>query len=227
VVIVIEGVYSMDGDYPELPPFIEVKKKHKALLFIDEAHSLGALGKTGRGLTEHYHCNPRDVDLLMGTLSKAMGSCGGYIAGCKELIEYLKYTSPGFVFSCGLTPPGAAAALASLRLLQADPARIERLQANSRLFLKLAKERHLNTGLSNNTAIVPIITGNSLHALMLSKSMFDRGVSVLPILYPAVEEEKARLRFFITAAHSEEQIRYTVDVLAEEIARLDPKYLSE
>jgi 7-keto-8-aminopelargonate synthetase-like enzyme len=218
-------VYSMDGDYPELPPFIEVKKKHKALLMIDEAHSLGALGKTGRGITEHFGVNPRDVDLLMGTLSKAMGSCGGYIAGAKELVEYLKYTSPGFVFSCGLPPSGAAAALAALRLLQREPNRVARLQSNARLFLTLAKERGLNTGMSNNTPVVPIITGNSLQALMLSRAMFDRGISVQPILYPAVEEEKARLRFFITSAHSEEQIRHTVDVLTEEIAKIDPRHL--
>src|SRR4029078_3616155 len=141
VVVVIEGVYSMDGDFPELPAFIAIKKKHKALLMIDEAHSLGALGKTGRGITEHFGVNARDVDLLMGTLSKAMGSCGGYIAGSKEVVEYLKYTSPGFVFSCGLPPSGVAAALASLRLLQKEPQRIVRLQANSRLFLTLAKER--------------------------------------------------------------------------------------
>jgi 8-amino-7-oxononanoate synthase len=225
VLVVIEGVYSMDGDYPKLPPFIEVKKRHKALLMIDEAHSLGALGKTGRGITELYGCDPRDVDLLMGTLSKAMGSCGGYIAGSKELIEYLKYTSPGFVFSCGLPPSGAAAALASLRLLQREPQRVERLQANARLFLTLAKERGLNTGMSNNTPVVPIITGNSLHALMLSRAMFERGISVQPILYPAVEEEKARLRFFITSAHTEEQIRRTVAILAEEIAKIDPRHL--
>jgi 7-keto-8-aminopelargonate synthetase-like enzyme len=223
--VVIEGVYSMDGDYPELPPFIEVRKKHKAILMVDEAHSLGALGKTGRGITEHFGVNPRDVDLIMGTLSKAMGSCGGYIAGCKELIEYLKYTSPGFVFSCGLPPSGAAAALASLRLSQREPERVERLQANARLFLTLAKQRGLSTGMSNNTPVVPIITGNSLHALMLSRAMFERGISVLPILYPAVEEEKARLRFFITSAHTEDQIRRTVDILAEEIAKIDPRHL--
>jgi 7-keto-8-aminopelargonate synthetase-like enzyme len=152
-----------------------------------------------------------------------MGSCGGYIAGCKELIEYLKYTSPGFVFSCGLPPSGAAAALAALRLLQREPERVERLQANARLFLTLAKEHGLNTGMSNNTPVVPIITGNSLHALMLSRAMFERGISVLPILYPAVEEEKARLRFFVTSAHTEDQIRQTVEILAEEIARIDPR----
>jgi 8-amino-7-oxononanoate synthase len=225
VLVVIEGVYSMDGDFPELPPFVRVKNKHKAILMVDEAHSLGALGKTGRGITEHFGVNPRDIDLIMGTLSKAMGSCGGYIAGCKELIEYLKYTSPGFVFSCGLPPSGAAAALASLRLLKREPQRVERLQANSQLFLTLARERGLNTGMSNNTPVVPIITGNSLHALMLSRAMFERGISVQPILYPAVEEEKARLRFFITSAHTEDQIRLTVDVLAEEIAKIDPRHV--
>jgi 8-amino-7-oxononanoate synthase/acyl carrier protein len=225
VLVVIEGVYSMDGDFPQLPPFIEVKKKHKALLMIDEAHSLGALGKTGRGLTEHFDCEPRDVDLLMGTLSKAMGSCGGYIAGRKELIEYLKYTSPGFVFSCGLPPSGAAAALASLQLLQREPERVARLQSNARLFLTLAQERGLNTGMSNNTPVVPIITGNSLHALMASRAMFERGISVQPILYPAVEEEKARLRFFITSAHSEEQLHQTVAILAEEMGKIYPRHL--
>jgi 8-amino-7-oxononanoate synthase/acyl carrier protein len=225
VLVVIEGVYSMDGDYPELPPFIDIKKQHKAMLMIDEAHSLGALGKTGRGITEFFGASPRDVDLLMGTLSKAMGSCGGYIAGSRELVEYLKYTSPGFVFSCGLPPAGAAAALASLRLLQREPQRVARLQSNGRLFLALAKERGLNTGMSNNTPVVPIITGNSLHALMLSRAMFERGISVQPILYPAVEEEKARLRFFITSAHTEEQIRRTVAVLSEEIAKIDPGHL--
>ena len=103
---------------------------------------------------------------------------------------------------------------------------MERLRFNSHLFLTLAKERGLDTGLSKDTAVVPIIMGNSLHALRLSRAMFERGVNVQPILYPAVEEEKARLRFFITSAHSEEQIRYTVDVLAEEIAKIDPRHLN-
>jgi 7-keto-8-aminopelargonate synthetase-like enzyme len=109
--------------------------------------------------------------------------------------------------------------------LQQEPQRVARLQANARLFLSLAKERGLNTGLGNNTPVVPIITGNSLHALLLSRAMFDRGISVQPILYPAVEEEKARLRFFITAAHTEEQIHHTIDVLAEEIAKIDPRHV--
>ena len=227
VLLVIEGTYSMDGDFPDLPKFIEVKKKHKAFLMVDEAHSSGVLGATGRGITEHFGCNPRDVDLSMATLSKSFGSCGGYIAGPKELIEYMKYTTPGFVFSCGLPPSAAAGSLAALRLLQKEPQRVTKLRANAALFLELAKERGINTGWSGGTAVVPVITGNSAHALMLSRAMFERGVNVQPILHPAVEEEKARLRFFITCLHSEEQIRYTVNAVAEELAKLDPKYLQK
>ena len=102
VLLVIEGVYSMDGDFPDLPRFIEVKKRHKALLMIDEAHSIGVLGHHGRGIGEHFDVNRSDVDIWMGTMSKALGSCGGYIAGSRALVEFLKYTAPGFVFSVGL-----------------------------------------------------------------------------------------------------------------------------
>lgn len=225
VLVVVEGVYSMDGDYPDLPKFIEVKKKHKTFLMVDEAHSIGTMGAHGRGIGEHFKINPLDVDLWMGTLSKSFGSCGGYIAGCNEVVEYLKYTAPGFVYSVGLAPSNCAAALASLELMQKEPQRVAKLLHNSSLFLKLAKERGLNTGWSNNTPVVPVIIGNSLHALQLSRSLFNRGINVQPILYPAVEEEKARLRFFITARHTDEQIRTTVDAVAEELARIDPRYL--
>jgi len=226
VLVVIEGVYSMDGDFPDLPRFIAAKKKHKAFLMVDEAHSIGTMGRTGRGIGEHYGVNPRDVDLWMGTLSKTFGSCGGYIAGCKELVEYLKYTAPGFVYSVGIPPSNAAAALASLKVLKQQPDRVARVQANARLFLSLCKERGLNTGLGNNTPVVPVITGNSMHALQLSRALFERGINVQPILYPAVEEEKARLRFFITAAHTEDQLRRTADAVAEELGKIDPRYLS-
>lgn len=225
VLLVIEGTYSMDGDFPDLPKFIEVKKKHKAFLMIDEAHSSGVLGETGRGVVEHFGCDPLDVDLSMATLSKAFGSCGGYIAGSKELIEYMKYTTPGFVFSCGLPPPAAAGSLAALRLLQKEPQRVHTLRANSDLFLQLCKERGINTGYAGGTGVVPVITGNSPHALILSRALFERGINVQPILHPAVEEEKARLRFFINCLHSHDQIRYTVNCVAEELQKLDPKYL--
>ncbi len=225
VLVAIEGIYSMDGDYPDLPRFIEVKKKHKALLMIDKAHSVGVMGPHGRGIGEHFDVEPSDVDIWMGTVSKALGSCGGYIAGNKGLIEYLKYTAPGFVFANGMPAASAAAALAALRLLEEDPDRVAQLNANSKLFLTLAKQRGLNTGRSKDSAVVPVILGNSLHALQLSEAMFRRGINVQPILHPAVEESAARLRFFITARHSEEQIRTTVDILAEELRKIDPSHL--
>ena len=121
VLLVIEGVYSMDGDIPELPKFVEIKRRHKALLMIDEAHSIGILGATGRGIAEHWGVDRGEVDIWMGTLSKSFGSCGGYISGCKALVEYLRYTAPGFVFAAAMAPPAAAAALASLRLLKRNP----------------------------------------------------------------------------------------------------------
>jgi 7-keto-8-aminopelargonate synthetase-like enzyme len=226
VLVVVEGVYSMDGDFPDLPRFVEVKERHRALLMVDEAHSMGTMGVHGRGISEHFGVDPRQVDIWMGTLSKSFGSCGGYIAGCPEMVEYLKYTSPGFVYSVGMPPGNVAAALASLRLLEEEPHRVETLQARSRLFLKEARRVGLNTGMSNNTPVVPIIIGNSLHALQLSHQLFERGINVQPILYPAVEESAARLRFFITTCHSEQQITDTVVAVAEELEKIDPSYLS-
>ena len=215
VLIAVEGVYSMDGDYPDLPKLIEAKKRHRAMLMVDEAHSLGVLGATGRGIGEHFGVDRRDVDLWMSTLSKTFASCGGYISGSKELVEYLKYTAPNFVFSVGISPPNCAAALAALRLLEREPQRVEQLRRNSLLFLELAKERGFNTGMSNGTAVVPVILGNSMLALQMSKALFDRGMNVQPILHPAVEEKAARLRFFITSAHTEEQICRTMDALVD------------
>ncbi len=224
VVIAIEGVYSMDGDFSNVPRFVEVKKRHKAFLFVDEAHSIGTMGATGHGMSEHFQFDPQDVDLWMGTLSKAFGSCGGYIGGCREVIEYLKYTAPGFVYSVGLPPANAAAALQALRLLQAEPQRVTKLRQNSRLFLELARAKGLNTGFSNETPILPVILGNSANALRLSRALFERGINVQPILYPAVEEEKARLRFFMTSLHTEQQIRDTVEAVAQELMKIDPRY---
>lgn len=227
VLVAIEGVYSTDGDIPDLPRFIEVKKRHKAFLMVDEAHSAGVLGPHGRGIGEYFGVDPQDVDLWMGTLSKSFGSCGGYIAGCRAMVEYLKYTAPGFVYSVGISPANAAAALAAIRLLTDEPERVAWLHERARLFLTLARSRGLNTGLSKDSPIVPVILGDSVHCLRLSRAMFDRGINVQPILYPAVEERAARLRFFITASHTEEQIRHSIDVTAEEVDRINPKYLGQ
>ena len=220
VLVVVEGVYSMDGDYSDVPALIEIKRRHRAMLMVDEAHSMGTMGATGHGISEHYGIDARDVDIWMGTLSKSFASCGGYIAGSKALIEYLKYTAPGFVFSVGLPPASAAAALAAIDVLEEQPERVDVLRARSELFLSLAKNAGLDTGASGGTAVIPIITGNSLVALRLSHRMFGDGINVQPILYPAVDETAARLRFFMTSLHSEDQIRLTVSRLVHHLNAL-------
>ena len=220
VLIVIEGIYSVDGDIPDLPKFIEVKKRHKVFLMIDEAHSIGVLGKQGHGISEYYQINPNDVDIWMGTLSKAFASCGGYIAGSSALVEYLKYTAPGFVYSAGMSPPNTAAALAAIQTLKAQPERLVKLHKAAKLFLELAQKRHLDTGFSQNTPIIPIIIGDSLKCIKLSQALFKHGINVQPMIYPSVPENMARLRFFITSKHTEKQIHLTVDAITEELEKL-------
>ena len=220
-VVAIEGVYSMDGDYPDLPRFIEVKQRHQSLLYVDEAHSIGVLGATGRGICEHYGVSPAEGDFWMGTISKAMGSGGGYLAGKEILIEYLKYTTPAFVFATAISPGNAAAALAAIRLIQEEPDRVTRLRDRARLFLELARKCGLNTGSSRETPVIPVILGDSVRCVQVSSALLLQGVDVQPILYPAVPESASRLRFFITAEHTEGQIRRTVKLLAERI-RAEP-----
>lgn len=219
--IAIEGVYSMDGDIAPVPEFLELKKRHKAYLYVDEAHSLGTLGKRGAGVCDHFGLNPLDGDLWMGTISKSFGSCGGFVTGRKSLMDYLRYTTPGFVFSAAIAPPATAAALGALRVLVREPQRVEQLHENSRYFLQLCRDGGLNTGLSDGTPVIPVIYGNSQKSLSIAEKLFEKGINVQPILYPAVEEKAARLRFFMTAIHTREEIEYTVQTLLEETARYE------
>jgi 8-amino-7-oxononanoate synthase len=216
--IVIEGHYSMDGDIPDLPRFITIARRHDAWLMVDEAHAMGVLGPTGRGIHEHWGVDAREVDIWMGTLSKALCGCGGIIAGNADLIAWLRHSAPGFVYSVGMPPALAAASAEALRILHAEPERVHRLRRNAGLFLRLAKEAGLDTGASAGLAIVPVIVGSSVAAARLSQALFERGVNVQPILYPAVPDSSARLRFFLSAAHEEGQIRAAVAALAEAMA---------
>ncbi|MGW0048984.1 aminotransferase class I/II-fold pyridoxal phosphate-dependent enzyme [Nocardia cyriacigeorgica] len=220
VLILIEGVYSQDGDIPDLPAIIAVKNKHKALLMIDEAHSIGVLGAGGGGIGEYFDVDRREVELWSGTMSKALAGCGGYVAGSAELIRFLKYTTPGFVYSVGMTPMNAAASAAAIRRLRTDREPLRQLRRNAELFLTLVKAAGIDTGDSHDTPIIPCIVGDSLKTLKLSAALLRRGINVNPILYPAVPEDLARLRFFVTACHSEQQIREAVAILAEELALL-------
>ena len=218
VAVAIEGVYSMDGDYPDLPRFIEIKQRYDALLYVDEAHSVGTMGPGGRGICDFYGVDPAAGDLWMGTISKALGAGGGYLAGSERLIRYLGYTTPAFVFSTACSPPNAAAALESLRVIGREPWRVTRLRERSELFLKLAGDCDLDTGSSADTPVIPVIVGSSSRAIAVSQKLLERGINAQPILYPAVRESAARVRFFITAEHSEEQIADSVEILADVVA---------
>jgi 8-amino-7-oxononanoate synthase len=215
VLIVLEGIYSMDGDYPDLPRFVELKNRHRAFLMVDEAHSFGVMGKTGLGIREHFGLRGCDVDIWMGTLSKALAGCGGYIAGETALVEHLRYLAPGFLYSVGASPPLAAASLAALQCLLREPERAAALRERGAYFLARARAAGIDTGTSAGLAIVPAIVGGSLRAARLSARLFERGINVQPIIHPAVPEKSARLRFFLSYRHTEAQIGTTVEALAE------------
>lgn len=220
VLIVIEGLYSMDGDTPDLAAFIEVKKRYQAWLMVDEAHSLGVLGKNGRGIAEEQDVPFDDVDIWMGTMSKTLASCGGYIAGCRQLIKLLKFKAPGFVYSVGLSAPAAAAAMESLAIMKAEPQRVQKLREISDFAFNAAKEAGIDTGVSEGYAVIPIMIRDAIKAVVVAEAMLARGYNMLPIIYPAVPMKESRLRLFITADHTKEQIQGAIKALKEEIAKV-------
>jgi 8-amino-7-oxononanoate synthase len=215
VLIAVEGLYSMDGDVPDLARLVEIKRRHAAWLMVDEAHSLGVLGGTGAGIFEHAGVDPHEVDIWMGTLSKTLSGCGGYIAGPTVLADYLKFAAGGFVFSVGMSPPLAAAAITALDLMHREPERVARLHRNSEHFTDRARAADLDIGTSAARAVIPVVTHNSLIAIALGQKLFDRGINVQPIIPPAVPERSARLRFFLTSEHTEAQIDRTIQAIVE------------
>ncbi|MBL4807551.1 MAG: aminotransferase class I/II-fold pyridoxal phosphate-dependent enzyme [Rhodobacteraceae bacterium] len=221
VLIVVEGLYSMDGDTPDLVKLAEIKSRHDAWLMVDEAHSFGVLGKTGRGISEAVGIDPRSVEIWMGTLSKALASSGGFIAGSAALIDYLRFKAAGFVFSVALSAPLAAAASASIDLLLAEPERVKKLAENGQYFLKSAKQQGLNVGLSEGSAITPIVIGDSMRAIIAANLLLESGINALPIIFPAVPEKQARLRFFVTATHSRSDLDYAIKTLVDVMKKVE------
>lgn len=220
VLIVVEGVYSMDGDIAPIPEFVRLKRKYGAFLMVDEAHSSGVIGTSGGGVDEYFNLAHNDVDIKMGTLSKAIGACGGYIAADKSIIEYLKYSLPGFVFSAGISPPLAAAAKKAIELIQTDNSNVQKLHENIAYFISGAKARGLDTCLAKESAIVPVMIGSEEKAFKISSDMLECGVFVPPAVYPAVPKKQARLRFSISSAHEKEQLEKALNLL-EEVLKLN------
>jgi 8-amino-7-oxononanoate synthase len=219
--IVVEGLYGMDGDYPDLPKLIEIKQRYRAWLMVDEAHAIGVLGRRGYGSFEHFGADPRSVDIWMGTLSKTLSSCGGYVAGSAEMVDCVKRIVGAFVYSVAMPPVIAAASLKALEIMHRQPERVARLRRNGERFRDLARERGLNTGTGGGAAICPVIVGDSLPASVLSQRLFERGINVMPVLYPAVPPKESRLRFFLTAAHTEADLAAGVTATADELGQIE------
>ena len=215
--VVIEGLYSTEGDVPDLARFVDIKERYDAWLMVDDAHGLGVLGAHGRGCAEFCGVDPRKIDILMGTLSKTLASCGGYIAGSRQLIDILRYSAPGFVYSVGLPPPMTSAALASLDVLAAEPDRVARLHRNSAFFLSRCRAEGFDTSNALGFGIVPVIVGNTFKLGKLEKRLFERGIVASPIFPPGVPINTGRLRFFVTSEHTQDEIQLAVDTLKEEL----------
>ena len=215
VLIAVEGVYSMDGDIAPIPEYVRLKKKYGCFLMVDEAHSSCVLGETGGGVDEYFGLEPDDIDIKMGTLSKGLGACGGYLAGKKALIEYFRYMLPGFVFSVGISPALAAAALTSERLLRSRPEIMKRLHDNIACFVEEAKKRNLNICLGGKAAVIPVLVGDDSAAERLSNAMRHRGVFVPSVEFPAVPHGQARLRFNVISEHNRDEIVQALDTLLE------------
>lgn len=183
------------------------------------------LGKTGRGVGEYFGVPTHAVDIWMGTLSKSFAGCGGYAAGSTAMVELMKFTASGFVYSVGMPPPPvAAASLKAIEIMLAEPERLSALAANGHLFLTASVDAGLNTSAAVGMSIIPVIVGGSAAAVRLSNRLAERGIHVNPILFPAVEERQARLRFFLSSTHSKEQITTAVNATAEELSYVKTEY---
>lgn len=209
--VIADSVFSMDGDIIDLPKIVELSKKYNAWLMIDEAHSVGVLGKTGTGIEEHFGMDDV-IDIKMGTLSKTIPSVGGYVAGKKDLIDYLRHGSRAYIFSAALPPAQAAAANESFKVILDEPWRIEKLNQNTKQFIGGLKGMGFDT-LLTETAIVPVLCGTDERAFELTKQCQENDVFVLPVVSPAVQEGMSRLRATVTAAHEPDEIDRAMEVI--------------
>jgi 8-amino-7-oxononanoate synthase len=209
--VVTDSVFSMDGDIIEFPRMVALCQRYDAWLMVDEAHSLGVLGSTGRGIEEHFGM-PGTIDIKMGTLSKTIPSVGGYIAGKQELINFLRHASRAYIFSAALPPAQAAAARAAFEVILDEPWRVEKLRRNTRQFIDGLQERGFDT-LNSETAIVPVLCGEDELAYRMTRDSQLHDIFVLPVVSPAVPPGLARLRATITAAHEPDEIERAMDVI--------------
>lgn len=209
--IVVDGVFSMEGDLANLPEIIRLKKKYNASVFVDEAHGLGVFGKEGRGVCDHFGVID-DVDLIMGTFSKSLASIGGFIAGDKDTINYLRHTCRTYIFSASNTPSATAAAMEALHIIRTEPERIEKLWEVTRYALKRFDEEGFEIG-DTESPIIPLYVRDVDKTFLVTKLAFDAGVFINPVIPPACAPQDTLVRFALMATHTKEQVEQGVQVL--------------
>jgi 8-amino-7-oxononanoate synthase len=219
ILVVADAVFSMDGDIINLPEMARLCQKYGAYLMIDEAHSVGVIGKTGHGIEEHFDLPPDTVDIKMGTLSKTIPSAGGYVAGNAELINFLKHEARAFIYSAAIPPGSAGAAMVAFDVIEEEPWRVESIQINFKHFADKLSGAGFNL-LFTETAIVPVVCGSTPNAAALAKHCQDNGIFVQAVVAPVVPEGLARLRACVSAAHTLEDIDYCADVIIDGGKRL-------
>jgi glycine C-acetyltransferase len=221
-IVIADGVYSMDGDLANLPEIYRLARKYQSLVMIDEAHATGVLGPRGRGTPEHFGLHGR-IDIVLGTLSKGLGGVGGFAAGPKELINFLKHTARGFVFSAALPPAVCAGLIAAMDVIETEPEWLIRLRENTDLLRKGLQQLGFNTG-DSRTPIIPVIVGEDLSAYQLTRALHLYGIYVSPVTYPAVKKGTARIRVSVMATHTPADILKALDAFekAKGLLRLNP-----
>jgi 8-amino-7-oxononanoate synthase len=213
VMVVVDGVFSMEGDIIKLPGLVEAAEKYNARIMVDDAHSIGVLGKTGAGTAEHFGLTDR-VDLIMGTFSKSFAALGGFVAGKQRVIDYIKHNARALIFSASIPPSAAASVLAAIDIIQSEPERRERLWKNARRMQREFRGLGFDIG-RTETPIVPIVVGQDLDCFAFWKALFDNGVFTNPVISPAVPPGQAMIRTSYTATHTDEQLDRVVEVIAK------------
>jgi glycine C-acetyltransferase len=211
--LITDGVFSMDGDLGALPALCDIAEEFGCIMMVDDAHASGVFGRNGRGTIDHFGMHGR-VDIQVGTLSKAIGALGGYVAGSRALIEFLYHRARPFLFSTSHPPAVAAACIAALDVLEQEPQIIERLWENTRFFKAGLQTLGFNTGLSESP-ITPVIVGDGALAMKLSDRLFQEGVFAQGIAFPTVARDKARVRTIVTATHTRDELQFALDVFAK------------
>ncbi|NLU37680.1 MAG: pyridoxal phosphate-dependent aminotransferase family protein [Bacteroidales bacterium] len=218
-IIVVDGIFSMEGDITKLPQIVQLAEKYGASIMVDDAHSLGVIGKNGRGTASHFGLTD-SVDLIMGTFSKSMASLGGFIAADREVINFIKHNSRSLIFSASMTPASVATVMAAIDIMLSEPERIEHLWEITRYAKKLFDEAGFDTGKSESP-IIPLFVRDDIKALKLTRILLDEGVFVNPVVSPAVPKEDCLIRFSLMATHTHQQIDEAFDKITKVAKTLD------